>query len=100
MKSRTCPRCGYTYSLREYYSELFLKHPKSDWKCKQCRTSISFDHSWRKSITMYSMIVIMLLPVLIFIFDTTLLPSLILIFFDMLFAIFLFSFDRLSYPEE
>jgi len=46
------------------------------------------------------MIVIMLLPVLIFIFDTTLLPSLILIFFDMLFAIFLFSFDRLSYPEE
>lgn len=41
MEARTCPNCGYKYSVAEYLKKPFLKGIYSQWHCTSCRTNLT-----------------------------------------------------------
>jgi len=43
MKTRTCPHCGYKYSIKDYVSRLLFKLLWSNWTCKNCNNLITFN---------------------------------------------------------
>ena len=47
MKSRTCPNCSYTYSLKQYLKKPFWKGVFSHWKCANCGRALTFSTSRR-----------------------------------------------------
>ena len=57
MKPRTCPNCGYKYSLSEYYKIIFFNSYK--WNCKKCNVELSYDIKSRFIILFISMVPIL-----------------------------------------
>jgi prepilin signal peptidase PulO-like enzyme (type II secretory pathway) len=47
MKIRTCPHCGYRYSIGEYVKKIVFKIVISEWNCKACNKKITFDFGRR-----------------------------------------------------
>jgi len=43
MKCRTCPNCGYKYSRKEYYNNLFHKKYINQWHCPECDVTLATD---------------------------------------------------------
>ncbi len=56
MKTRTCPECGYKYSLSEYYTKLIFKFLNANWNCKKCGTQLSFNVGRRTLITIIAVV--------------------------------------------
>ncbi len=47
MRSRTCPNCDYTYSLKEYLKKPFWKGVFSHWRCVNCGKALTTSTSRR-----------------------------------------------------
>jgi CXXC-20-CXXC protein len=47
MKTRTCPHCGYKYSITEYRKQILFKLVFSEWNCKNCNEKLTFDFTRR-----------------------------------------------------
>lgn len=47
MKIRTCPHCGYKYSISEYIQKVVFKVVFSEWGCRNCSKKITFDFGRR-----------------------------------------------------
>lgn len=61
MKARTCPNCGYQYSLKEYYKSIFFKTIGLNWDCKNCGSLLTINFGRRILI-----IIIATLPLFLF----------------------------------
>lgn len=40
MKFRTCPNCGYKYTILQYYKTTFNKEGGSKWDCPNCNKEL------------------------------------------------------------
>ncbi len=47
MKSRTCPNCGYKYSLSEYYRKVIFNFSGSTWNCSKCGSELAVNSGKR-----------------------------------------------------
>lgn len=61
-KSRTCPNCNYTYSLREYFKKPFWKGFFSQWKCAKCGKVLRSSASRRFFLAFLAVIPAVLVP--------------------------------------
>ena len=64
MKSRTCPNCGYKYSLGLHLKKHFLQNVYSTWECENCGTSLTVDAKRRILLLVIGVIPIAALPIL------------------------------------
>jgi CXXC-20-CXXC protein len=92
-KSRTCPACGYRYSVREYLSNLLFKILWSEWECPGCNNLITFNVKRRFIVAMIFGLWYM---VLAFIRRALIMTPLLWVIYVTLFiagSIIIFSFD-------
>ncbi len=64
MKSRTCPNCGYKYSLSLHLKKHFLQNVYSTWECENCGTKLTVDAKRRILLLVIGIIPIAALPIL------------------------------------
>ena len=103
MKTRTCPHCGYKYSIKDYVTRLLFKLLWSNWTCKNCNNLITFNPNRRLFVALTFGIWLMIL-----LFTKGLIPMtpikyilFIIIFLSGSILIFTFdSFDRLEKKDD
>lgn len=104
MKSRTCPNCDYTYSLKEYLKKPFWKGVFSHWKCVQCGKVLTASTSRRFVLALLGAAPAVLIPhVVNFLISAEFSPELswvstIILF--MVWALGVFSFEIFILNEE
>lgn len=64
MKVRTCPNCGYKYSFGLHLRKHFFQNVFSNWKCKNCGTTLTIDAKRRILLALIGIVPVGLLPIL------------------------------------
>lgn len=90
-KPRTCPHCGYQYSVKDYFKSVFFKPIWEKWECDQCGTEIKFSLPRRLTVAFFQALVLLLL----FVFRDTLHYG-----FYFMIAVILISYPTLSLFEK
>jgi rubredoxin len=97
MKIRTCPLCGYQYSLYEYVGKVIFKIVDSEWNCPVCKKKITFDFSRRVIVALccgaFYIIISLLISVLNDVLGMSPLIWIAVLSIYLIFSIFIFTFD-------
>jgi hypothetical protein len=103
MKIRTCPYCGYTYSISEYLRKIIFRIVFSEWDCPVCSKTITFDFSRRVKVALcFGSLYVVLALLTTFLknrFGMTPLMWIVLIAFFIIGSIFIFTFDTFKKVE-
>jgi len=43
MRARTCPSCGYRYSIGKYYRKIMFNFSDSCWQCEKCGSTLTYN---------------------------------------------------------
>jgi len=100
MKTRTCPHCGYKYSIKEYVANLLFKLQWSNWNCKNCDKLITFNPNRRLLVALTFGIWLMILLFTKGLFTMTPIKYILFIIIFLTGSILIFTFDSFDRLEK